>query len=1005
MGQKIVVGVPFDKGLRNDVTPFNVDNNSFPNLVNAYQFRGRIKRKRGTAFLNRLTRNLYTQALGMTDGTGAFSGNIISLLSLQSTSQLVPGSIAVTIGSQTFLDANSDGIELQQTGVGYITAITGITLPTSTSSLISLADPNYIPGMVVYISGVTGMTAINGSYYTITAVNAGVTITVTTPTNSTWGAYSAGGVAKRVAGSINYASSVLTLQTVPALLTTAVSVALAYYPGLPVLGLEPFVGDASDFLQEVGFDTTYAYDISINVPFNVHSVSFYNNPPTSGTYTQKTTWTPLNWNLKDYQQVWTTNYQGAMWTVPGISDPYVTTNVGMQFKLIGATTVLSGTTASLAITAHGLVVGDFVFINEVDVVTGINFQTGYVTTVTNANLVTITFPNATLAAGPGTTGMAQYLTNNSDSTKDCIRWYNGDPVNSVAAGTFLPNKGWVNFCPPLVASEIGTYSIGGLPAGTYYLVGARMVVPYKDRLLFFGPLVQTSSTGPFYLQDTVIYSQNGTPYYTASFPYSTVNPALSALATVSFTPQIIPTNQTSDVRSWIENATGYGGFISAGYARPITSVSINEDVLIIGLSDRQARLAFTGNDIVPFNFYIINSELGSESTFSTVTLDRGVLSVGGRGIILTSQISSQRVDLEIPDEVFRIKLTDQGTRRIAAQRDFINEWVYFTYPSDIWASKFPTRTLQYNYRENTWAIFNETYTTYGLFRQKTGYTWATIGSRFPTWASWNEPWSSGSSTLLQPQVIAGNQQGFILFRDDGTNESRSLFISGIIGSTITCPNHSLNEGDYIVIENCLGTIGAEVNGNIFSVKLLAITDVNYSNKFILNPTIGSGTYLGNGTIKRMYVPFIQTKQFPVAWEMSRKTRLGAQKYLLTKTSRGSCTLYIYLSQVASTPFNFGPILPDILSVNDTLIYSSLLYTCPESTNLGLTPANINLQMLTGNQQSQIWHRVNTSLIGDTVQVAITFNDDQMRDTDFKQQFAELELHGMILDCYPSQVLA
>ena len=55
MGEKLIVG-PVNKGLRNDRTPFVIDNDSFPTLVNAYQWRGRIKRKRGTALLTRLTR-------------------------------------------------------------------------------------------------------------------------------------------------------------------------------------------------------------------------------------------------------------------------------------------------------------------------------------------------------------------------------------------------------------------------------------------------------------------------------------------------------------------------------------------------------------------------------------------------------------------------------------------------------------------------------------------------------------------------------------------------------------------------------------------------------------------------------------------------------------------------------------------------------------------------------------------------------------------------------------
>jgi hypothetical protein len=55
MTSKITVG-PFSKGLRNDIIPVYIDNDSFPTLINAYQWRGRAKRKRGTSLLGRLQR-------------------------------------------------------------------------------------------------------------------------------------------------------------------------------------------------------------------------------------------------------------------------------------------------------------------------------------------------------------------------------------------------------------------------------------------------------------------------------------------------------------------------------------------------------------------------------------------------------------------------------------------------------------------------------------------------------------------------------------------------------------------------------------------------------------------------------------------------------------------------------------------------------------------------------------------------------------------------------------
>lgn len=350
-----------------------------------------------------------------------------------------------------------------------------------------------------------------------------------------------------------------------------------------------------------------------------------------------------------------------------------------------------------------------------------------------------------------------------------------------------------------------------------------------------------------------------------------------------------------------------------------------------------------------------------------------------------------------------MRLENNGTERITAQRDFINEWIYITYPSNNIRYKFPNQTLFYNYRDQSWAIFRECFTTYGQFRKQTGQTWQTLPKDL-TWKTWNVPWNSGSTTLLQPVVIGGNQQGFVLFRsDEDTSEDNSLYIQSFSGSTITSPDHCLNNGDYITISGCIGTIGTQVNGKIFSVSNAT------TNTFILNPIIASGTYLGGGLIKRMYVPLIQTKQFPVSWGLARKTRLGPQQYLFTKTDNSQITLLIYLSQNASSAYNQGPIVPQSNVVNYSLIYSSILYTCPESTNIGLTPANINLNMVTASAQAQIWHRVNTSLIGDTVQIGFTLSDSQMRTVDDNgnpiSQFSEIELHAFILDVNPSQVLA
>ncbi len=1094
MGEKLVVGVPFNKGMRDDRTAFVIDNDSFPFLFNSYQWRGRVKRKRGTSLLTRLTRffdstktSYSSNSTQTLDGTG--SGNLLTgFISLETSASLVIGSISILdiTGGQTYTDPSMNG------------TLTG----------------------------------------------------------------SSGGT-----GTINYASGAFTITGGAG---HVVSANFSYYPGLPVLGLEDFISTSAQFPGTIDFDTTYAYDTLPTAPYLTYSVSFYKNPAASSSlpgYTPKTNPTPVKWNSQNYQQVWTVNYQGALWATNGVQVPFTTTNIGMQYAPASTIAFISNTATTITVTISGspLVVGDFVFFNEWTGTTAyqLNFQTGYVTNIAGGN-ITITVPDATLTVGTYTPGIIQYLTNSSSTSIDCLRWYDGDPTNGSPTTPVLNGTGgWVNFMPPI--SQLN-FSIADLPPAQYYLVGAKVIFPFKDRLLFFGPVVQSSATpaNPIYLPDTIVYSQDGTPYYTASFVATSASSVVSSATT--YFPILVPTNETATPNAYFSDQTGFGGFITAGISQAINTVAPNQDVLILGFNRLNAKLIFTSNDITPFIIYIVNSEFGSSSTFSAVTMDQGVLTYGSRGWVITSQESSRRIDLEIPDEAFDdFALLNNGSERMTAQRDFINEWVYFTYPTVSNISVFPSKTFQYNYREDSWGFFFENYTTYGSFRKLSGYTWSTLP--FTTWTDWTEPWNANQATLLQPLVIAGNQQGFVLVRDEGTGEGNSLWIqnisypatitnivkgattvvtannqfvvgqqvtfsnvqgmtqiNGLTGTitvasptqftvninsglfsnyssggiatpleTIWSPNHALNDGDYIVISGCLGTVASSINGNIYSVANPTVNGFQLSAEADLIPT--SGTYLGGGLIQRMYVYEVQTKQFPMSWQGARKTRIGPQQYLLTTTPKGQTTLEIFLSENNENAWNASPIVPAVNVTNSSLIYSTTLFTSPEyfvqncnklplgaigngamtsfSFNLftlfeitspGIVPGSVvvtvgnvatftdtgngtftatgtgtsagsnimyglgtiafaftvaptsqvttvtfqynvtNILNPTMQFQQQIWHRMNTSLIGDTIQIGFTMSDAQMRDTTFSSQFAEFELHGFVMDVSPSQVL-
>lgn len=742
-------------------------------------------------------------------------------------------------------------------------------------------------------------------------------------------------------GTINYVTGAITISGGG---VSPITGTYGYFPGLPAMGLQDFDSTNNQFPVLLAFDTKYSYQLKqTSTIVNFYNTSYY-----------KSTNTPFTWSGEDYQLFFTENYQGALWATnnkPGFHFVTATYSAGSPG------TAITFNFQSSAVNYTSLIVGDKVWFNEWTGGSTINGLTGTVTDATGAaagNYI-VTFETAQTVAG---TGIAQLLTA-SISGQDGIKWYDGDMTSSTGLPTST-SKGWVNFSPPVTN---GSFSINSTTPAQYYLVGALAIAAFKDRLVFFSPYIQSVGNTPIQLMDVALWSWDGTPFYTP-------------LSTTSF---YAPSGKTADASAYYVNQTGKGGYLSAGTNEPISTIATNEDVLMVGFGGRgrKTRFVSSGDDLQPFLFFNINSELPSSSTFSAVTLDRGAIDIGVYGIAMTDQQSSQRIDLDIPDNVFQIQTLNNGFLRVNAIRDFKNEWIFFSYPVNTSRWKFPTQTFLYNYRDNTWGVLYENFTVHGNFRKQQKYTWKTIP--FANWAQWKEKWNAGSTSALVPQIIGGTPQGYVLIKSEGTGEGKSgtvYSISNAGGNTkVTSYNHCVTENDYIYFSGALGLTGW--NGLIGKVTSVS----QDSDNFTVDIPFPSGTYLGLGSFTRLCQPLLQTKMFNPYWDQGRKTRLGVQKYLLDRTTRGEITVQIYLSQNDNDPWNDGPIVPED-SPNNALIYSQTLFTRPEN----------DIQNPIASTQNQIWHRFNDSLIGDSVQIGFTLSDSQMRDYDIAT--SDVVLHAM-----------
>jgi hypothetical protein len=857
MPERLVLS-DFSTGFETRFPAFKISNESLPHLVNAYAWRGRVLRKRGSKLLGRLQREFdtitltqQTQAGDTTTLTDILADTSINVRTAQPNADIKPESLTFAVGADTWSDATTPGI---------LTATGG----------------NAIDGIINYS---TGVAVLNWSLGT--GPGAGMAIVVT----------------------------------------------LDYYPTLPSLGLnnyeEEVASDDINFPTAVYFDQTYAYQYSlVNTEF--FDVSFYKNSVTVK---------PVTWTGAIYEQFWGINYKNALWVTNGTA--------GFHYEDIVSIGDQSSTTITVRLTTNDLELGDVCFFNEVQgTTTGINLQTGTVTTKPAGAPFDYVFTfstTVTVNTITPATGICQYLTSTLSGAGDGIRWYDGFNASH--------SKGFVNFSPPLESGDAPPY-----------LMGAKMIRVFKNRLLFFGTYEGRPGGTVIFYPDRVRASQNefnGPPYYAS----------------------LIPANQSFDAESYMDNIGGKGFFTEAGTTENIISTTFSYDIIIVGFSSSWRQLIYTQNEEDPFIFHTIDVEFGNESRFATITLKDGLVAPGDRGYVSATPSEVERIDLKIPNQIYQIENASNGNKKVTAIRDHENEWIFFSYPTSVTyldssVNRFNNRTLLFNYTEGNYAILEESYTAYGIYRESQPFTWENN-----PWGGWDQAgqatWESGFNLARFPEIACGNQQGFISIRTNGTQESKSLTIRSITTATkiFEVPDHGLQANWYVRVEDCLGV--TEANNLIGRIASTPTKDT-IELEFVPDITL-TGTYGGAGVLRRIPNFEVYTKQFPNFWANGRKMRVSNIRTLTDTTSDGKYILQIFSSQsqgVDSTNYSYIPT-------------TQIVYTKPEKAFLQV--------------QSQIWHRNIVSMTGDSIQLGFTMNDEQIRN--FEIASSEWSLHSVVMDIF------
>lgn len=503
-----------------------------------------------------------------------------------------------------------------------------------------------------------------------------------------------------------------------------------------------------------------------------------------------------------------------------------------------------------------------------------------------------------------------WATNNTAA--DGIRYYNGNPLG-----------GWTNFVPQLNN------------AATTFLLTCLMIIPYQGFLVAL---------------NTVEGPQGGAGNrYPQRARWS------------------IQGNPTNAATSWVDDQSTIPGAI-AGYkdaatGEAIVSCGFYRNTLIVYFERSTWALIYTGNNNQPFGWQRINTQFGSESTFSTVNFDKGLFSVGDTAITLANNSDVSRIDQKIPEEVFNFHNPNSGPIRIHGIRDYYYQFVYWNFPN-LDGGKFPNTVLVLNYLEASYSFYTDSYTCFGYLQIGTDIPWSQVGT---IWKDANWIWGAGTQQAEFPSIVAGNQQGFVMWLDQTSgNNGKSLYISAITNAanaTITSPNHNLNVNDYITISDVRGMIGINGTYQVLTTPTPNTFTVSYNSTAAPLYTVGGLiTFINNiNIITKKYNPFIMD---------GKSVRL---QFL---------DLFIDNSDVPGGYFNMDVLVSD----NSTLPVQTLV-----------VPTEQQYAKLIPNDK--IWQRVYASAQGQFIQLHIYFDDAFMKD--FTLSGTDVRIHAINLWLSPS----
>jgi len=409
---------------------------------------------------------------------------------------------------------------------------------------------------------------------------------------------------------------------------------------------------------------------------------------------------------------------------------------------------------------------------------------------------------------------------------------------------------------------------------------------------------------------------------------------------------------TNNATSWLEKP-GFGGFVDAPTRDRIKSAQRLVDTVLVFFEDSTWELSYTGSVELPFKWKKIDSNFGSVSMFSTVNFDQAILSVGDKGIHACNGSSIERIDTDIPGRIFTVERLQRGRQRIYGVRDFYTDLVYWSFADETFASEYPNKLLVYNYEDNTWATFKDSFTCFGYLKEDEGALWEEQDF------AWLETSSSWTSEAVINKIATGNQQGVVsVIENNKTTNAASLYITDMYadvpGNPILVEKHCLSPGDYIIITGAHGIIFEDFDE--YDLAIFEVVDVYSSDIFGISGDF-TGSYEGGGKVILISNFRVETKDFNFGMQNGQKFRIPYIDFLMDATIDGEFSVS---HSIDTSPYYDGD--------DEVMLGNRIVLTKPEDGVSERTEAG-----------SQMWHRFYTHSEGAFISLAFYLNDDQMRD--------------------------